>query len=148
MATIIKTTNDLSKILEVKMQKALKMMQDEIWNTVQKHIDAYYSEYTPKRYKRTFKFQNDSLIKTRIQKDGNRLYCHVEIDPDYLHYTYPGSYASGHGVVSEANHHSHGGIYDEDFGCFWNDAMEELGLIPGILYIMKTNLKKCGVPVK
>ena len=30
----------------------------------------------------------------------------------------------------------------------WSDSLAELGLKPGILYIMKNNLKKCGVPVK
>lgn len=148
MATKIKIINDLSKILEVKIQKSLKMTQDEIWNTIQEHINLYYLEYSPKRYKRTFKFQTESLIKTRIQKEGNRFYCCVEIDPEYLHYIYPSGYTSGLGVVTEANQHSHGGVYDESFGCFWNDAMQELGLAPGIKYITKKNLQKCGVPVK
>lgn len=148
MATIIKSINDLYKILEARIEKALEMTQDEIWKTIQEHIDMYDSEYYPKRYIRTFKFLTESLIKTKILKNGNTFSCTVEIDPDYLHYTYPGDYMTGLGVVQLANAHSHGGVYDDDFGCFWDDAMEELGLVPGILYIMKKNLKKCGVPVK
>ena len=50
--------------------------------------------------------------------------------------------------MTYANQHSHGGIYDDDFGQFWDDAMVELGLEPGIKYLMKKNLKKCGMPVK
>ena len=148
MATIIKSMNDLSKIFESRIQKALEMTQNEIWETVQEHIDEYYSEYKPNRYIRTFKFQTESLIKTKIIKDGNKLSCTVEIDPEYLHYTYPGGYVTGLGVAQLANQHSHGGIYDDDFGCFWDDAMEELGMEPGILYITKKNLMKCGVPIK
>ena len=148
MAHIIKSMRDLTKILELQIQKALEMTQDEIGETIQSHIDAYYSEYSPKKYIRTEKFKLDSLIKTKVVNEKGKLYCTVEIDPEYLHYTYPGGYATGAGVAMEANRHSHGGVYDDDFGCFWDDAMAELGLKPGILYIMKKNLKKCGVPVK
>ena len=148
MATVIKSMSDLTKILESRIQKALEMTQDDIWNVIKFHIDTYYDEYDPKRYVRSFKFQTESLIKTKVVKNGTTLYCTVEIDPEYLHYTYPGGFATGLGVVMEANQHSHGSIYDDDFGCFWDDSMKELGLKPGILYIMKTNLQKCGVPVK
>ena len=148
MAQIIKSMSDLKKILESRIQKALEMTQDEIWETVQEHIDAYYDEYEPKRYLRSFKFMSESLIRTKVVKNGTALSCTMEIDPDYLHYTYPGGYATGLGVVMEANRGSHGGVYDDDFGHFWDDAMQDLGLKPGILAIMKDNLKKCGVPVK
>ena len=148
MATVIKSLSDLTKILETRIQKALEMTQDEIWETIQEHIDAYYDEYDPRRYRRSFIFQTESLIKTKVTKDGNRLSCTVEIDPNYLHYTYPGGYMTGLGVINLANQRSHGGVYDDDFGKFWDDAIEELGLKPGILYIMKKNLQKCGVPVK
>ena len=148
MAQIIKSVSDLTKILETRIQKALEMTQDEIWETIQEHIDAYYDEYDPRRYRRSFMFQTESPIKTKVTKDGNRLSCTVEIDPNYLHYTYPGGYMTGLGVINLANQRSHGGVYDDDFGKFWDDSIEELGLVPGILYIMKKNLQKCGVPVK
>lgn len=148
MAQIIRSINDLSKNFELRIQKALEMTQDEILETIQNHINAYYDEYKPKKYIRTEKFKLDSLIKTKVINDSGKLSCTVEIDPEYLHYTYPGNYATGLGVAKLANQHSHGGVYNDDFGCFWDDAMEELGLAPGILYIMKSNLKKCGIPVK
>lgn len=148
MTQLVKSINDLTKIIELQIQKALELTQDEIWETIQNHINRYYAEYDPKRYKRTFKFQTESLIKTKISKNKSAFYCTVEIDQNYLHYTYPGQYATGLDVVMEANRHSHGGIYGDDFGCFWDDAMEELGLGPGILYIMKKNLQKCGIPLK
>lgn len=148
MAIVIKSMKDLTRIIEDRIQKALEMTQNEIWETIQNHINEYYHEYIPKKYKRTFKFQTESLIKTKIKKNENGLYCTVEIDSDYLHYEYAGGYATGLGVAMMANQQSHGGVHNSDFGCFWDDAMAELGLGPGILYIMKTNLKKCGVLVK
>lgn len=148
MATVIKNINDLKRIFEPRIRQALKMTQNIIWEVIQKHIDDYYSEYDPSRYIRTFKFQTESLIKTDIIKSGNQFFCTVRIDPDYLNYTYPGDYMTGLGVAMDANQHTHGGIYDDDFGCFWNDAMEELGLDIGIIRIMKSNLKECGVPIK
>ena len=147
MATVvIKNPNDLIKTLEVRVATALKMTQNEIFKVIQEHITSYYHEMTPLMYSRTWKFLN-SLIKTEIVKSGNTLSCSVEIDKDYLNYRYSGG-ATGLEVATYANEHSHGGVYDDDFGEFWDDAMAELGLEPGILYIMKKNLQKCGVPVK
>lgn len=56
MDTVIKSMSDLTKILESRIQKALEMTQDEIWEVIQDHIDAYYSEYDPQKYIRSFKF--------------------------------------------------------------------------------------------
>lgn len=147
MATVIKSMSDLTKIIESRIQQALEMTQQEIWETIQNHIDAYYNEYDPKKYVRSYKFQTESLIKTKIVKSSEGISCSVEIDRDYLTYRYQGG-ATGLEVVTYANQHSHGGIYDDDFGQFWDDAMVELGLEPGIKYLMKKNLKKCGMPVK
>lgn len=146
MATVIKSISDLTKIIESRIQQALKMTQQEIFEVVQHHITDYYHEYSPRMYQRTWEFLN-SLIKTEIVKSSNGVSCSVEIDKDYLSYRYQGG-ATGLNVVTYANQHSHGGVYDDDFGQFWDDAMAELGLEPGIKYLMKSNLKKCGVPVK
>ncbi len=157
MATVIKSITALKKIIELRIKKALEMTQDDIWDAVRFHIEVYYEEYTPKQYERTRRFA-ESLIRTEVIRDKNGLSCTVEIDPDYLRYTYNGepsqphiphyNPATGYDVATWANHQSHGGIYDDDFGRFWNDAMQDLGLKPGILAIMKDNLRKCGVPVK
>lgn len=146
MATVIRSMSDLTKVIESRIQQALKMTQQEIFEVVQQHITDYYHEYSPRMYQRTWEFLN-SLIKTEIVKSSNGISCNVEIDKDYLSYRYQGG-ATGLDVVTYANQHSHGGVYDDDFGQFWDDAMAELGLEPGIKYLMKSNLKKCGVPVK
>ncbi|MCM1232637.1 MAG: hypothetical protein NC489_21130 [Ruminococcus flavefaciens] len=146
MATVIRSMNDLTKILESRVQKALEMTQQEIYEVIQKHITEYYQEYSPRFYQRTWDFLN-SLIKTKVVKSANGLSCTVEIDRAYLSGRYRGG-ATGLEVATYANEHSHGGVYDDDFGQFWDDAMEELGLEPGIRYLMKNNLKKYGVNVK
>lgn len=146
MATVIKSISDLTRIIELRVQKALEMTQKEIFEVVQEHLTDYYHEFTPVMYHRTWTFLN-SLIKTDIIKSGNTLSCTVEIDRDYLSYRYDGN-VTGLEVSNLANEHSHGGIYDDDFGCFWDDSMQDLGMEPGILAIMKRNLKKCRVPVQ
>ena len=121
------------------------MTQNEIWETINSHIEKYYNEYTPILYERTYTFAK-KLIKTEIVKNGNSLSCKVGIDPDYLSFGYKET--MGADVVNWANNHSHGGIYNSNFGCFWDDAMQELGLEKGILDIMRRNLRECGVSVK
>lgn len=153
MARIIKAMSDLIKILESRIQQALKMSQQEIFEVIQQHITDYYKEPVfrngtsaiPMLYDRTYKMLN-SLIKTDIVKSGGTLSCSVEIDPNYLDYQYMGG-ASGLDVMLSAEQSFHGWSVEGDMR-IWSDALAELGLKPGILYIMKSNLKKCGVPVK
>lgn len=153
MATVIKSINDLTIIIESRIQQALKMTQQEIFKVIQQHITDYYKEPVfrngtsaiPLLYDRSYKLLN-SLIKTDIIKSGGTISCSVEIDPNYLDYQYMGG-ASGLDVMLSANEQFHGWSIEGDMR-IWDDALSELGLKPGILYIMKSNLKKCGVPVK
>lgn len=143
----------LTKILESRIQQALKMTQQEIFEVIQQHITDYYKEPVfrngtsaiPLLYDRTYKLLN-SIIKTDIVKSGGTLSCSVEIDPNYLNYQYMGG-ASGLDIMLSANEQFHGWSIEGDMR-IWDDALSELGLKPGILYIMKNNLKKCGVPIK
>lgn len=153
MATVINSMSDLTKILESRIQQALKMTQQEIFKVIQQHITDYYKEPVfrngtsaiPMLYDRTYKLLN-SLAKTDIIKSGGTISCSVEIDPNYLNYEYMGG-VSGLDVMLSANEQFHGWSIEGDMK-IWDDAMAELGLKPGILYLMKSNLKKCGVPVK
>ena len=145
--------NDLTKIIESRIQQALKITQQEIFEVIQKYIADYYKEPVfrngtsaiPLLYDRTYKLLN-SLIKTDIIKTNGTISCSVEIDPNYLDYQYIGG-ISGLDVMLSANEQFHGWSIEGDMR-IWDDAMAELGLEPGIKYIMKKNLKKCGVPVK
>ena len=53
---------------------------------------------------------------------------------------------SGLDVVLSADQTFHGWSVEGDMR-IWSDSLSELGLKPGILYIMKKNLKKCGINV-
>lgn len=153
MATVIKSISDLTRIIELRVQKALEMTQQEIFEVIQEHIIDYYKEPVfrngtsaiPMLYDRSYKLLN-SLIKTDIVKSSGTISCSVEINPNYLNYQYVGG-ASGLEIMLSANERFHGWSVEGDMR-IWDDALAELGLKPGILYIMKNNLKKCGVPVK
>ena len=153
MATVIRSMSDLTKIIESRIQQALKMTQQEIFEVIQQHITDYYKEPVfrdgtsaiPMIYDRTYKMLN-SLIKTDIIKSGGTISCSVEIDPHYLDYQYMGG-ASGLDVMLSANEQFHGWSIEGDIR-IWDDAMAELGLEYGIKYLMKKNLQKCGVPIK
>ena len=153
MAQVIRSMNDLNKILELRIKKALEMTQNEMFKVFQKHITDYYkvpvfrdgTSAIPMLYEREYKLLN-SLIKTDIVKNGSILSCTVEIDPNYLNYEYMGG-MSGLDVMLSAEQAFHGWSVEGDIR-IWNDALAELGLKPGILYLLKSNLKKCGVPVK
>ena len=153
MAIVIKSMSDLTKIIESRIQQALKMTQQEIFEVIQQHTTDYYKEPVfrngtsaiPMIYDRTYKLLN-SLIKTDIVKSSGTISCSVEIDPNYLDYRYMGG-ASGLDVMLSADQAFHGWSVEGDMR-IWSDSLSELGLKPGILYLMKNNLKKCGVPVK
>lgn len=153
MATVIRSMSDLTKILESRIQQALKMTQQEIFEVIQQHITDYYKEPVfkngtsaiPMLYDRSYRLLN-SLIKTDIVKSGGTISCSVEIDPNYLNYKYMGG-ASGLDVMLSSEQSFHGWSVEGDMR-IWSDSMAELGLKPGILYIMTKNLKKCSVPVR
>lgn len=152
MATVIRSMSDLTKILELRIQQALKMTQQEIFEIIQEHIKDYYKEPVfrngtsaiPMLYDRSYKLLN-SLIKTDITKSGGTISCSVEIDPNYLNYRYMGG-ASGLDVMLSTEQAFHGWSIEGDIR-IWSDSLAELGLEPGIKAIMKDNLRKCGVPV-
>lgn len=153
MATLIKSMSDLTNILESRIQQALKMTQQEIFEVIQQHITDYYKEPVfrngtsaiPLLYDRSYKMLN-SLIKTDIVKSNGIISCSVEINPNYLNYQYMGG-ASGLDVMLSAEQAFHGWSVEGDMR-IWSDSLTELGLESGIKYLMKKNLRKCKVPIR
>lgn len=153
MASVtIRNLNDLTKVFESRIYMALKMTQDDIYKTIQEYIVAYYKEQvfsggssTPDMYNRTYKLLN-SLIKTDIKINGNSFSCTVEIDRNYLNYSYEGG-ATGQQIMEWLNDAWHGGTVRGEHE-YWNEALTELSSEYGVIWLMKYNLKKCGVPVK
>lgn len=148
----VKNQNDILKVFQSRVSMALKMTRDDIFKVIQSHIVDYYNEPVfrngtsalPMLYDRTHKLLN-SLIKTDVVINGNTLSCTVEVDPDYLNYQYMGG-ASGLDIWLSANEQFHGWSIEGDIR-IWDDALAEIGLEPGIKYLMKANLKKCSVDV-
>lgn len=151
MATVyIKNQKDILKVFQSRVSMALKMTRDDIFKVIQSYIVDYYNEPVfrngtsalPMLYDRTYKLLN-SLIKTDVVINGNTLSCTIEVDPNYLNYQYIGG-ISGLDVWLSANEQFHGWSIEGDIR-IWDDALAEIGLEAGIKYLMKTNLKKCGV---
>lgn len=160
---VIEDISDLTRIFEVRVSKALKATQDEIYKVIQKHISDYYHEKVfrhrnggmseiPEVYKRTYQFLN-SLIKTNIVSDGNSFGCSVKIDMESLNYLQPAEVVidmiyRGYHADTGLNDGNYETPYDiHTLGNFWEDSIEELGGEVGITNLMKQNLIKCGVPV-
>ena len=128
MATVIKSMSDLTKIIESRIQQALKMTQQEIFKVIQQHITEYYKEPVfrngtsaiPMLYDRSYKLLN-SLIKTDIVKLGSTLSCSVEINPNYLNYKYIGG-TSGLDVMLSAEQAFHGWSIEGDMR-IWSDSL-------------------------
>ena len=150
MAQVISGISELKRILQNRTSYALKSTRNEIFKVFQKHIVEYYHEPVfdgssiPKRYDRLYKLLN-SIIKTDIIISGNSISCTVEIDRDYLNYTYPEG-ATGQEVWEWANANTHGGTVEGNLKV-WNDALDELGGREGIMRLMKNNLIKYGIPI-
>ena len=148
---LIKNKSDIIKIFEARVSLALQKTQDIIYNAIMEELSNYYHEpvfkgsSTPKQYDRLYKLLN-SVVKTKINKTGNSFSCSVEVDDNYLNYTYPGG-ATGQEVWEWANDKTHGGTIEGKLE-IWNNAIDSIGGKQGIIDLMKQNLKKCGVFVK
>lgn len=166
---IIKNGDQLDNLLATVANTMLIQARDKIYEEIKKSIDMYYLEYSPSKYKRSYKFLK-SLVKTQIVQKKNELYCEVKISEDYLDYAYPypndfhpsypqeyegnGRLAQGIDIVNWANRQfpdddepggNHG--YTVDAGRedgFWDGTLEELG---DIILILKDNLRKQGLKV-
>lgn len=142
----------VKRMLQNRASQAVKMTVNEMFKVFQKKINEYYSEKVfsggtssiPQMYDRTYKLLN-SLIKTDVVQSGNEISCQIMLDENYLNYTYKEG-ATGLEVATYANTKTHGGTVTGDIE-IWNDAIEELGGKSGILSLLKSNLKKCGVPI-
>lgn len=153
MAKTIRNWNELQKILEGRMQLALKQTQNEVAKCLQESINEYYKEKVfrggtsciPLLYERTYVLLN-SIVKTEIVKTGNMFTCEVKIDELYLQHEYLGG-ATGLEVVTWNEESGlHGGRVQGDVH-IWTDTMIALDIQGGILSILKDKLKKCGINI-
>lgn len=155
---VIKNMNDLQKIVEQKIRQALDLTQQEINRVLDYYIESYYDEYDPLVYNRTDMLRN-SPIKPQIVKNKNGYSCVVGIDEEYLNYSYPDTWryagspnvkdtpATGLDIMQWSEKGLHGGTVQGSVR-IWHDTLEELGGREGIIELMKTNMRKVGLPIK
>ena len=93
---------------------------DQIKDVVQRHVDGYYGEYTPKMYQRTYQFQG-SPERTETESGAGGASCEIFIDTSAMGYTG----VSGQQVAEWANVGSHGGL-DTGGAPFWDNAVEQV----------------------
>lgn len=167
MCALIKNKTDLQNVLkkkiEQKIQNALFLTAQQVYDVIQEHIVDYYNEpvfsepsrTTPDAYHRIYKFLT-ALASPEVKILGNKLVCNVGFDENYLAYEYSGNKNSsgksngtsvtGLDVITWANSKTHGGNVPGNIE-FWNDAIEEMGGIQGIKKRLIDNIKKQGIKI-
>lgn len=167
MATVIRSMSDLTKIIESRIQQALKMTQQEIFEVIQQKVFDYYEEPVfatkrnpnpsePEYYKRGQADRSlmDSLAASHITKNGNLYEFTVGWGRDYLTFRYPAGFGNsqyngitGLQVLQSFDSGFHGYTVHGSHN-FWSEAIEELGGEEGIKNRFKKNLRKCGLDAK
>lgn len=162
---MINNMDDLNKVLQPLIEKAMKLTEDAIFKVVSQKIVDYYNEpvfdnsLDPSEsvyYNRTGRLLEE-LTASKIEKKGNQFSFTIGWDDDYLSFRYPGGFvkkhtsasynkATGLQVLNWMNSSSHGGTVDGEHD-FWDEALGELGNEAGILNIFKQNCKRVGIPI-
>lgn len=148
MAKKLTSVSALYDEIRERIAQAVQMTRDEIYSTIDDYIMAWYSDYSPSMYERTYKFA-DSLIKLDVSINGNNISTEVKIDEGYLGSVYQtGIHPTGMDVAESADSAYHGIVgYNGVQGNirFWHDAIENMGGEAGIKAMLVSNLKKCGL---
>ena len=155
-----KSYNELEEYINSKIQQAMELTKNEIFEIVSQKVSDYYSEPVfihdpkdkPDRYQRTGKFM-ESLSAQPVTKKANMYEFVVGWDDEYISYRYENQFDPERpGITGESNLHSfnnayHGWIVKGNHE-YWNEAIEEITVRGNVDGIMKKYLKQLGVPVK
>ena len=159
-----KNYNEFEKFFNSKLQQAMELTRDEVFEILSNKVDEYYSE-TPIGGWGSPQYENTDMLKnakekTSVSKIGDKLMFTVGFSDEYLTYEYPGwkvrfgrgnswkNGITGEEVLSEQfNAHMHGNPNFMGRHDYWDEFLEEIDAI-GLDNILKKNLKKLGVPIK
>lgn len=166
MPIIIKDLEHLQKELSSRIQKAMELTKNEIFDVVSRKVFKYYNDPVfdgnstePRDYDRTGKLM-ESLTASHITSTKDGFQFTVGWDDDYLIFTYPGwniqygrglsgkNAATGLDVLNYMAEGYHGGYSFFGGHKFWDESLNELGGKSGILNMFERNLRLCGVPLK
>lgn len=158
----------LENLLNAKIQKAMVLTKDEVFNIIFNKVMDYYNESVfnndssniPKYYARgTDKMSlMESLISSPVIKKGTSYTFTVGFPDEYLEFRYQGGFTTkkygsqynaitGEQVLQAFNSGTHGYTVKGTHN-YWNEALSEINDRGGIGGIFIQNLIKLGVPIK
>ena len=160
----IRNMNDMNKVLQPYIIKAMELTRDEIFEVVSRKVSDYYNEPVfsppdediPDVYNRTGRLM-ESLTASHVTTSNGIYSFRVGWDDDYLTFHYPGGFtrrghdksynkATGLQVLNWFNDSSHGGTVSGSHD-YWDEVILELGSEQGIIDKFKRNCKKVGIPI-
>lgn len=162
---MIKNINDLEKILNKYLIKALELTRDEIFEIVAEKVSEYYGEEVfseppidiPDYYVRTGRLMEE-LTASNITKSGNMYSFTVGWPDSYLTFRYPGGFQrksasskfngiTGLQVLEAFDSGTHGyTVYGSHN--YWQEALEEINArYGGVMELFQKNCIKVGIPI-
>lgn len=144
---IFKNEKQLENFLLKKSRLALLKAQDRVYVIIKRFLRQFYNEYDPVAYERTYQFL-ESLVQSRIIRDGNGYKAEVYFNLDYIYET--GTNPSGEDVMQAAEWGRHGamGLAVADFKgtSVWHESLAVLNA--EAIEILKQMLISEGIPIK
>ena len=160
-----KNYNEFEKFFNSKLQKAMELTRDEVFEVVSSKVSDYYNEDVfatppidvPDYYERTGTLM-ESLSGGHVIKQGNTYSFTVGFDDDYLEFRYSGGFTTrrygskynaitGEQVLQAFNSGTHGYTVQGSHN-YWDEALDEINSRGGLDGILKMNLIKLGVPIR
>ena len=160
-----KNYNEFEKFFNSKLQKAMELTRDEVFEVVSRKVSDYYNEDVfatpptdvPDYYERTGTLM-ESLSGGHVIKQGNAYSFTVGFDDDYLEFRYSGGFTTrrygskynaitGEQVLQAFNTGTHGYTVQGSHN-YWDEALDEINSRGGLDGILKRNLIKLGVPIR
>lgn len=163
-----KNYNEFEKFFNSKLQKAMELTRDEVFEVVSSKVMEYYHEPVfdnsdptePKYYSRGTDDMSmmESLTGGHVTKQGNNYSFTVGFDDDYLEFRYSGGFTTrrygskynaitGEQVLQAFNTGTHGYTVQGSHN-YWDEVLDEINSRGGLDGILKRNLIKLGVPIR
>ena len=144
-----KNYNEFEKFFNSKLQKAMELTRDEVFEVVSSKVSDYYNEdvFTtpttdvPDYYERTGTLM-ESLTGGHVIKQGNTYSFTVGFDDDYLEFRYSGGFTTrrygskynaitGEQVLQAFNSGTHGYTVQGSHN-YWDEALDEINSRGGL----------------
>lgn len=151
-----KSTNELKSYLLSKMQPAISIVEEKIYQVIDKVLAQWYGEYDPVVYERTKQLLH-SLVKSDIKSTSNGYEAEVYFDATQLDYSfkylngqkYQHQGASGEEVLQAAMNGGHGAVGWKIAATTTPIWDKSIGLISAEVYdFIKQALILEGIPIK